>query len=161
MKDKKQNIGTIIKKWSNETLLITLIVGGIFGYSELKSYVEIHTFSTPEIKVLSEDFIQKNLGISGRINLEAQNELTKKYQGLTTAIDTLSSTYQFVYVVLETSKMRDEAILQLVHRMDSIVTVTDEDNKKIKSDMFTLKTFNEAVLIEIRRLKALENFEGN
>lgn len=161
MADKKQSILTTIKKWSTETLLISIIVGGIFGYSELKAYIQIHTFSTPEIKALSEDFIQKNLGISGRINLEAQNELTKKYQGFTTSIDTLYKTYLFVHSDIETNRLRNEAILQFVHNMDSIMKIMDADNKEIKSDMFTLKTFSEALLIEIRKLKALENFSGD
>lgn len=161
MNDKKQSIWTSIKKWSTESLLISIIVGGIFGYSELKSYIQLHTFSTPQIKVLTETFIEQNLGIAGRENLEAQNQLTTKYIGLTTAIDTLSSVHRFVYNVLETGKLRDEAILSLVHRQDSIIMIQSEDIKQMKSDVFTIKTFNEALLIEIRKLKALENFNGN
>jgi PPE-repeat protein len=122
MAENKQGIGTIIKKWSTETLLISIIVGGIFGYSELKAYIQLHTFSTPEIKVLSEDFIQKNLGIAGRVNLDAQNELTEKYKSLTIAIDTLGLIYNKSYESMDIYKQTNQAILQLVHHTDSIST---------------------------------------
>lgn len=161
MTDKKQSILTNIRKWSTDTLLVSIIVGGIFGYSELKSYIQLHTFSTPQIKVLTENFIEKNLGIAGRENLEAQNQLTTKYIGLTMAIDTLSSVHKFVYDVLETGKLRDEAILNLVHNMDSIMRVMAEENKQMQKDINTGKNASELNLIEIRLLKALENFSGD
>ncbi len=156
MAEKKQTLKTILKEWLSPSLLVGLIVTLLLGYGKLEAYIKIHTFSTPEIKVLTENFIEKNIGISGRINLEAQNQLTIKYVGLTTAIDTLSSIHNFVYTVLETSRLRNEAILNLVHRQDSLITVMDADNKQMQKDINTGKNASELLLTEIRKLKALE-----
>jgi len=161
MNAKKQTLKTILKEWLSPSLLVGLIVTLLLGYGKLESYIQIHTFSSPEIKVLTEAFIKKNIGIAGRENLEAQNELTKKYGGLTVAIDTLSGIYRFSHDDIKTNTLRNEAILSFVHNMDSIMTVMDTDNKKMQSDIFTSKTFDEALLREIKKLKALENFEGN
>lgn len=158
---KKQTLKDILKEWLSPTLLIGLIVTILLGYGKLEAYIQIHTFSTPEIKVLTEQFIKANIGIAGRENLEAQNELTKKYVGFTAAIDTLYKTYTFVHGDIELNRLRNEAILNFVHSMDSVVKSVAEDSEKMRSDVFTIKTFNEALLIEIRRLKSLENFNGD
>jgi hypothetical protein len=119
--EKKQSMGkTILKEWLSPSLLAGLIVTLLVGYGKLESYIQVHTFSTPEIKALSEDFIQKNIGISGRENLEAQNQMTKKYVGLTVAIDTLYSVYGKVYESMDVYRRTNQAILNLVYNQDSL-----------------------------------------
>lgn len=122
-------------------------------------YIQQVIFSSPEQRMATEKYMVSSFSEGAMI--EAKLEMTAYYKGLTTAIDTLTDVHKFVYTVLETSKLRNEAILNLVHRMDSIITVMDKENKQIKSDVFTIKTFSEALLREIGKLKALENFSGD
>lgn len=167
--EKKQSISDIIKRWSTETLLITMIVGGILGYSELKAYVDTHTFSTPEIKALSEDFIKKNIGISGRENLEAQRDLTKKYQGLTNAIDTLSSIYKTSYESIDAYTKTNEAILEMVHdidslsveRLDILRSLIKENNIQSNATQLSLDKQSSILLINEKILQILQNPNTN
>lgn len=154
--------------------IITWIVSGLIavgGLMYLYNYIqedqkrdddiESRLLSSPEMKVRTEDFMIEESSYSKQKNLEALNKMTDKYISLTTTVDTMSIIAISIYNSIELNKERNQAILNLVHRMDSIVSVLVKENKEIKSDIFTIKTFDEALLRSIKKLKSLENFSGD
>ena len=154
-----------IYKWIIAIVGMVGIFGGLYIYVQDEQKrdddIESRLLSSPKMKVDTENYITEFSGYSEVKNQDALNKLTDMYIGFTTAIDTLSSVHRFVYTVLETSRLRNEAILQFVHSMDSTMKVMDADNKQMRKDINTGKNASELNLIEIRRLKSLENFGGD
>lgn len=116
----KSTAKSILKDWLTPSLLLGLIASLLVSYGGMKEYIKTVTFSDAEIKALSEDFIKRNMGISGRENLEAQQQLTKKYTQLTVAIDTLSVIYQKSFESMDAYLKTNQAILEMVSNVDSV-----------------------------------------
>lgn len=165
MKTKEKTPLQKIYKWIIAIGTTFIIFSGIFLYirndQKRDDDIESRLLSSPKMKVDTETYITEFSGYSEVKNLDALNKLTDKYIEFTTSVDTLSNVYRFVYNVLETNKLRNKAILNLVHSMDSIMKVIAKENKQMQKDINTGKNASELNLIEIRKLKALEINSGD
>lgn len=119
--EKKENpLLATIRQWLTPVGLLGLIASLLITYGGFKEYIKTVTFTDAKIKVLSENYIKNNLGVSEKKNLEANNLLTEKYLKLTVAIDTLSSIYQKSFESMDIYISQSQAILQMVHNIDSL-----------------------------------------
>ena len=133
--DKKENpLLETIRQWLTPVGLLGLIAALLISYGGFKEYIKTVTFTDAQIKVLSENYIKNNLGVSEKRNLEANNELTRKYNQLTVAIDTLSSIYKKSYESVDAYTKVNQAILNMVHNVDSISKERLEILKGLKKE---------------------------
>ncbi len=154
-----------IYKWIIAIVGTITIFGGLYLYVQDEQKrdddIESRLLSTPKMKVDTENYITEFSGYSEVKNLDALNKLTDMYVAFTTSIDTLYKTYIFVHGDIQTNELRNKAMLNLVHSMDSIMKQMSEEMKQMRFDIASGKNASELNLIEIRRLKALENFSGD
>lgn len=152
-----------IYKWIIAFVGMSVVFGGVFLWirndQKKDDYIQQVIFSSPEQRMATEKYMESSFSEGAMI--EAKLEMTAYYEDLTIAIDTLYKTYIFVHSDIETNKLRNEAILSLVHNMDSIMQLLDERQKQMIRNIQSGKNASELNLIEIRRLKALENFSGD
>lgn len=123
--------------------------------------IEGRLLSSPAMLAATETYITEFSGYSEVKNLDALNKLTDYYIDLTTSIDTMAVVARFIHSSLESNRLRNKAILNLVHHMDSTITILSKELKEVGADARSARASADVALTQLQRLKTLEIKNGD
>lgn len=121
--------------------------------------VEDKAFSSVDMKAQTETYMQSSYTEGKQI--EAMNEMTDRYVEFRVAVDSTMVVYKRFFENMELHNLRDNAILSMVMDCDSLYKIMLKSFNKMEGDIFAEKEFSKSLLRNIKRLKSLENFNGD